>query len=1057
MFTIYQSDICMKLRVTVLAILFSITAFTSGAFPKAEAPSFRMLRSNLISGLIPDINDTYGVAFRDLNGDRYPDMYLVCFRNLNRLLINNGGIIPFIDRTIYSGLGGNLMQHGTANLEVGVSIADYDNDGKPDVFLAGWSKTLRLFRNLGEVRFQDVTSRLNLHGVVDANFGVWFDANNDGYLDLYITDEHHANRFLLNQKDGTFKEKIWTYDFLDSATSEGACAADFDADGDMDLYVCNWFLPDYFLLNDGKGVFRLAHLSLPTLTQAFNSNSATAADLDNDGDPDLLVATKEGKIFWYRNDSDDGQLRFSPVTQAPFLDCGHDAYGIVAEDLNNDGWLDLFVTLIGPNRLYLNTGQGLFSANYDTDHRKTYSTGAAAADLDRDGDLDLLVGNKDEMSQVFLNPTNNRHFVELQLVGVRSNRDAIGGKVFFFINQNGKEKLLGLRLVTAQTGYLSSRSPVIHFGTDTLQAVNARVVFPSGRVRVLNHLIPGKRYRVLEYPALISLVYFSLNRLNYLVHQKESWYVVLLALLLALLLAMYLRLGIHRYHFSALTISLQLGTWFVVVVVLFIALHNKPLHWPLLAINAFSALSVAITAFFSEQQRKKRHLHQSFRQRLRDLSQQMLHIHDEKTLFSNLLQTLQSSSFIQQVFLLLAKGPASFEILPGTARVELPPAFLEELKQSPLLLSQLDALQSITSPGVNVAIPVRSNETILAIIALQMNDKDDPINREDLNLLQQLANQTAIALDNIRYIEHTARLTREITESRLQKKYLKQLEATNRQLDEKNKQLTRLFKELREKESQLIHSEKMAALGQMVAGISHELNNPVSFIYANSQALEEALNELKSIWNALPLPVRSDYATQFQELVADIHAIISDNLKGSQSIRELVQQLKNFSRIDQAQWKKASVVEGLESTLRLLKHQMGERIRVIKKYEADPEIFCNPAQLNQVFTNLLLNAIQAIEGKGTITIHTSIEKDRLFIRFSDTGKGIPPEVLPKIFDPFFTTKDVNQGTGLGLSISYSIIEKHGGTIEVESQEGRGTTITLILPLNHSKPKATNHE
>jgi signal transduction histidine kinase len=476
-----------------------------------------------------------------------------------------------------------------------------------------------------------------------------------------------------------------------------------------------------------------------------------------------------------------------------------------------------------------------------------------------------------------------------------------------------------------------------------------------------------------------------------------------------------------------------------------------------LAINAFSALSVAITAFFSEQQRKKRHLHQSFRQRLRDLSQQMLHIHDEKTLFSNLLQTLQSSSFIQQVFLLLAKGSASFEILPGTARVELPPAFLEELKQSPLLLSQLDALQSITSPGVNVAIPVRSNETILAIIALQMNDKDDPINREDLNLLQQLANQTAIALDNIRYIEHTARLTREITESRLQKKYLKQLEATNRQLDEKNKQLTRLFKELREKESQLIHSEKMAALGQMVAGISHELNNPVSFIYANSQALEEALNELKSIWNALPPSVRSDYATQFQELVADIHAIISDNLKGSQSIRELVQQLKNFSRIDQAQWKKASVVEGLESTLRLLKHQMGERIRVIKKYEADPEIFCNPAQLNQVFTNLLLNAIQAIEGKGTITIHTSIEKDRLFIRFSDTGKGIPPEVLPKIFDPFFTTKDVNQGTGLGLSISYSIIEKHGGTIEVESQEGRGTTITLILPLNHSKPKATNHE
>lgn len=1058
MFTVYQSDICMNLRIFATAFFLSLTTLIAGTFAEtAEAPSFRMLRSNLISGLIPDINDTYGVAFRDLNEDHYPDMYLVCFRNLNRLLINNGGIIPFIDRTIYSGLGGNLMQHGSANLEVGVSIADYDNDGKPDVFLAGWSKTLRLFRNLGQVRFQDVTARLNLHGVVDANFGVWFDANNDGYLDLYITDEHHANRFLLNQKDGTFKEKIWTYDFLDSATSEGACAADFDGDGDMDLYVCNWFLPDYFLLNDGTGVFRLAHLPLPTLTRAFNSNSATAADLDNDGDPDLLVTTKEGKVFWYRNQSQNGQLRFSPVNHAPFLDCGHDAYGVIAEDLNNDGWLDLFLTLIGPNRLYLNTGEGSFSTHYDTDHRNTYSTGAAAADLDRDGDLDLLVGNKDEMSQVFLNPTNNRHFVELQLVGVRSNRDAIGGKVFFYINQNGQERLLGMRLVTGQTGYLSSRSPVVHFGTDTLPAVNARVVFPSGRERILTHLIPGRRYRVLEYPAPISAVYFILNRLNYLIHQKESWYVVILALLLALLLAIYLRLGIHRYHFSAFTISLQLGTWFVVIVFLFIALHNRPLHWPLLAINVFSVLSVAVTAFFSEQQRKRRYLHQSFRQRLRNLSQQMLHIHDEKTLFANLLQTLQSSSFIQQVFILLAKGSAAFEVLPGSARVTLPSAFLEQLKENSLLFSRLETLQSITSPNVNVAIPVRSNNTILAIIALQMTDKDDPINREDLNLLQQLANQTAIALENIHYIEHTARLTREITESRLQKKYLKQLEATNRELDEKNKQLTRLFKELREKESQLIHSEKMAALGQMVAGISHELNNPVSFIYANSRALEEALNELKTIWNELPLPVRSNYATQFQELMADIRAIISDNLKGSQSIRELVQQLKNFSRIDQAQWKKASIIEGLESTLRLLKHQMGEGIRVIKKYEANPEIYCNPAQLNQVFTNLLLNAIQAIDGKGTITIRTFIEKDHLFIRFTDTGKGIPAKVLPKIFDPFFTTKDVNQGTGLGLSISYSIIEKHGGTIEVESQEGQGTTITLILPLNRSKPEATNHE
>lgn len=1015
-----------------------------------------MLRSNLISGLIPDINDAYGVSFRDVNADGYPDIYITCFRNLNRLLINNGGIIPFIDRTIYSGLGGDLMQRGRTNIEVGASMADFDNDGKPDLFLAGWSKTLRLFHNAGHVRFQDVTAHLNLHGVVDANQGIWLDADNDGYLDLYITDEHHANRFLHNQGDGTFKEQIWIKDFADTATSEGACAADFDLDGDLDLYVCNWFQPDYLLLNDGKGLFTLANLDLPTLKEAFNSNSATAADLDNDGDLDLLIATKDSLIFCYRNDSKNGILCFTPITDAPFLHCGHDAYGILAEDFNNDGWLDLFINLIGPNRLYLNRGDGTFTSRYDTDHRQTYSTGASVADLDLDGDLDLLVGNKHEISQVFLNPTNNRHFIELQLIGVRSNRDAIGGKVYFSADRNGQKIGLGLREVTWQAGYFSSKSPVVHFGTGNFTSINTKIIFPSGRMRRLNNLAPGKRYYVYEYPRILSSVYFFASRLHYWVRQKESWYVIGLVLFLALLLVVYLRLGLKRYQLSTLNIGLQLGTWFVVVVILFIALHNQPLHWPLLAINIFSALSMLVTFYFSEQQLKVRRKHQSFRQQLGELSQRMLQIRKEDALFDHLLQAIQSNTSIERTFLLFAQKDNLFAVLPGKRTVTLPDDFRAQLKDNHIIFLELNKALLPVHPSINVVLPIRSDKILLGLIALAMPNPRLPVNREDLELLTQIANQTAIALENIRYIEHTARLTREITESRLQEKYLKQLEETNKQLDEKNKQLTRLFTELQEKESQLIHSEKMAALGQMVAGISHELNNPVSFIYANSRALEEAVSDLKKLWNELPAPVRANYATHFQELMADIRAIISDNLKGSQNIRELVQQLKNFSRIDQAQWKEASVIEGIESALRLLRHQMGNRIKVVKIFEANPMIYCNPAQLNQVFINMLINAIHAIEGNGAITIHTFADDGHLIIRFTDTGKGIPQDVLPKIFDPFFTTKDVNQGTGLGLSISYAIIQKHGGTIQVESQEGHGATFSIKLPIKSAKHEAQKH-
>ncbi|HHJ51900.1 MAG TPA: VCBS repeat-containing protein, partial [Caldithrix abyssi] len=208
-------------RIVILIFLLGMTAAPA-------ANTFRMLQSNVITGLIPDIEDGYGVAFRDFNNDRLPDIYLVCFRNLNRLLINNGGIVPFVDRTIFSGLGGNLMPRGKVNLELGASAADYDNDGLPDLFIAGWGKAHALFHNEGNLRFTDATGHLNLHGIVDANQGLWLDADNDGYLDLYITDEHHSNRFLHNEGNGYFDERVWTEEFVDSAVSQGGCVSDFD-------------------------------------------------------------------------------------------------------------------------------------------------------------------------------------------------------------------------------------------------------------------------------------------------------------------------------------------------------------------------------------------------------------------------------------------------------------------------------------------------------------------------------------------------------------------------------------------------------------------------------------------------------------------------------------------------------------------------------------------------------------------------------------------------------------------------------------------------------------
>ena len=196
--------------------------------------------------------------------------------------------------------------------------------------------------------------------------------------------------------------------------------------------------------------------------------------------------------------------------------------------------------------------------------------------------------------------------------------------------------------------------------------------------------------------------------------------------------------------------------------------------------------------------------------------------------------------------------------------------------------------------------------------------------------------------------------------------------------------------------------------------------------------------------------VSDRWQARFNEILNDIQAIIRDNIAGSQSVKELVLNLKNFSRLDQAQWKEVSLVEGLETSLKILKPQIAEGIEVVREFEADPPVYCNPGQMNQVFVNIISNALQAMGDSGVLTLRTRQQGGRLEISISDTGKGIPPDVVSKIFDPFFTTKEINQGTGLGLSISYSIIKKHNGEIEVDSSPGKGTTFILKIPIRQSK-------
>ena len=270
-----------------------------------------------------------------------------------------------------------------------------------------------------------------------------------------------------------------------------------------------------------------------------------------------------------------------------------------------------------------------------------------------------------------------------------------------------------------------------------------------------------------------------------------------------------------------------------------------------------------------------------------------------------------------------------------------------------------------------------------------------------------------------------------------------------------NSELTSALDNLKATQSQLIHQEKMASLGQLVAGVAHELNNPIAFIYANYPHLEEYISALFNLLDAIHrLPLPADSRQQMEAMYAkvdieflreDLLSIIRGGKSGTARIREIVSSLRSFSHLGEAEVKTANLEDGLNDTLALLQHQFKTRIEVVRDYNLNIPVLCRPGQLNQVFMNILSNAIQAIEGTGTITINTRREDSWAIVEISDTGCGMPPDVASHIFDPFYTTKQVGEGTGLGLSISHSIMEDHGGRIEVKSEVGRGTTFTLYIP------------
>jgi signal transduction histidine kinase len=289
--------------------------------------------------------------------------------------------------------------------------------------------------------------------------------------------------------------------------------------------------------------------------------------------------------------------------------------------------------------------------------------------------------------------------------------------------------------------------------------------------------------------------------------------------------------------------------------------------------------------------------------------------------------------------------------------------------------------------------------------------------------------------------------------------YIQAERSLKAELEAEHSALSTLNQKLEAAQNQLLQSEKMAAIGQLAAGVAHEINNPIGFISSNLQSLQDyshKLLQLTDFYEKVVQKVASEKLYQVQRqkwqqlqyefIKADLPELLSETCEGVERVAVIVRNLKSFSHVDDSDWQYANLITGLENTIKIANNQLKYKVQLHRDYQADlPELYCQPMQLNQVFLNLLVNAAQAIEEKGDIYLSVSADDTEIRLAFRDTGCGIAPENLKRLFEPFFTTKPVGSGTGLGLSLSWSIVQKHQGRIEVSSTPGVGTTFTVILP------------
>ncbi|MBI5730426.1 MAG: VCBS repeat-containing protein [Ignavibacteriales bacterium] len=515
-----------------------------------------------------NLDDEYGVAIDDINGDGLRDIYSVCLYNPNRLYINDSDKVSvtnalFMDEAAKrnaNGVSESEIINYIPKLHLGAGLADIDNDGDPDIYICSLNEPNKLLINDSRGFFRDVSRQSNRATDISerTNCAIFGDVNNDGNLDLFITNEFLTNRLFINDGNGYFKEVTKDAGLTSVGGSMGASFADIDGDGLLDLFVANWARTNNLYKNISKKNGEVKFMDITNKAGVggkpyTKSNGVCFADYNNDGLLDLFVTNRGASNRLYKSKGDD---TFEDVTEQVIGLDSMLSYGASFADFDNDGFLDLYVANVGENVLYKNLNGKKFvdvTIKYGAE-LSGYCTGTATGDIDNDGDIDLYCANyTNGNSTLFVNTIDDKNFITIDIKGTISNRDAIGAKVWLYSAGHAEDKkyLLGFREINGGNSYGSKSSTLVHFGANANQTYDIVIFFPtSGIKKVLTSIKAGSHNKVFEEEGFSKTVtYFKKSLLRFF-ENRENQIEFLKFFIVVLLVIFSINRGKKKYNWN---------------------------------------------------------------------------------------------------------------------------------------------------------------------------------------------------------------------------------------------------------------------------------------------------------------------------------------------------------------------------------------------------------------------------------------------------------------------------------------------------------------------------